>query len=705
MTRKSIQLLPGSPWPLGATPQDGGVNFAVYSESAVHVLLAIFEGKHDASEIDLPMPVRTGFVWHGFLPDAEPGLRYGFRAYGPFDPSRGLRFNASKLLLDPYARAISGDVTWNDTVYGYQRNQGDPNMRNHDDSSSSVPRSIVVDPVFDWQGIEPPRHPLANTVIYECHVRGATMLHPAIPEHLRGTYAGFAHPAMLDHLRSLGVSAVELLPIHHFIDDEFLVEKGLRNYWGYNTIGFFAPMGRYSSAGDTGGQVREFKEMVRSLHAEGIEVILDVVYNHTAEGGKDGPTLSFRGLDNPTYYRHPPDRPGDYENFSGTGNTFNTQHPAVVRLVMDSLRYWVEEMHVDGFRFDLTTSLGRDADGFDAWSRLLTAIGQDPVLQRTKLIAEPWDLGPGGYQVGRFPVRWSEWNDHFRDTMRAFWLGHQVRLGEFALRLTGSSDLYDRPGRGPLATINYVTCHDGFDLTDLVSYNAKHNEHNGENGQDGSNNNLGYNFGVEGASTDPEVLAGRFLARRNLLATVLLSRGVPMLFGGDELCQTQHGNNNAYAQDNETTWFDWSLDDRQSEFLEFVQYLISLRNAHPALRPVRYADSESPVPHEPGIVSWHDADGSEMMPAAWGRQEPRRVMFTIEPDPALPDDEPDSLLVVVNASDEAAQFAIPKLEKRRHTDWQVLLDTAKGNGRSAATLTGGAQHGIEACSILLAMAR
>lgn len=705
MTRKPTQLLPGTPWPLGATVRDGGINFAVYSEHAVHVLLAIFEGDGGETEINLDLPVRSGFVWHGFLPDAGPGLRYGFRAYGPFDPSRGLRFNASKLLLDPYARAISGDITWNDTVYGFQRADSDLSMRNHEDSSGSVPRGIVIDPAFDWQGVEPPRHTMANTVIYECHVKGATKLHPDVPEALRGTYAGFAHPAMVGHLQSLGVSAVELLPVQHFIDDEFLVEKGLRNYWGYNTIGFFAPMGRYSSVGDEGGQVREFKEMVRTLHGSGIEVILDVVYNHTAEGGEHGPTLSFRGLDNPTYYRQPPNRPGRYENFSGTGNTFNTQHPAVVRLVMDSLRYWVQEMRVDGFRFDLATSLGRDADGYDHWSRLFTAIEQDPVLQDTKLIAEPWDLGPNGYQLGRFPVKWSEWNDRFRDTTRSFWLGHQVRLGEFALRLTGSSDVYDRPGRGPLASVNYVTCHDGFCLRDLVSYNTKHNEKNGEDGRDGSDANLGYNFGVEGPSDDPVVRVARFQARRNLLTTVLLSRGVPMLLGGDELCHTQQGNNNAYAQDNEISWLNWQLDERECNFLDFVRHVLSLRNGHPVLRPVRYADSESPVPHEPGIVSWHDADGSEMMPAAWGRQEPRVIMITIQPDPSLPEDEPDSLLIIFNASNDDRAFLIPKLEKHRQTAWTVVLDTSAVDGKSETILTGGQSAQITGCSIVMASTR
>ena len=704
MTRKPIELLPGAPWPLGATLRDGGINFAVYSENAVHMLLAIFEDHEGATEIDVALPVRTGFVWHGFLPGAGPGLRYGFRAYGPFDPSRGLRFNASKLLLDPYARAIAGDVSWNDTVYCHQRS-GDPTMRDHEDSSASVPRSIVIDPSFDWQGIEPPRHSLANTVIYECHVRGATKLHPDVPEALRGTYAGLGHPAMVEHLRSLGISAVELLPVQHFIDEAFLVAKGLRNYWGYNTIGFFAPMGRYASTGADGGQVGEFKEMIRSLHSAGIEVILDVVYNHTAEGDSAGPTLSFRGLDDLTYYRHPPGHLDLYENYSGTGNTFNTQHPAVVRLVMDSLRYWVQEMHVDGFRFDLATSLGRDADGFDSWSRLFTAIRQDPALQGIKLIAEPWDLGPGGYQLGRFPVGWSEWNDHFRDTSRSFWLGHQVRLGDFALRLTGSSELYDRPGRGPLSSINYVTCHDGFVLTDLVSYNTKHNSPNGENGHDGTNNNLGYNFGVEGPSNDSIVLDGRFQARRNLVATVLLSRGVPMLLGGDELCHTQEGNNNAYSQDNEISWLDWSLDPREREFLEFVRYAISLRNAHPALRPVRYADSESPVPHEPGIVSWHDADGNEMMPADWGRQEPRVIMITIEPDPNLPQDEIDSLLIIFNASNDDREFRIPQLDKRRRTGWQVVLDTSSGNGQAEATLAGGSAVQIAGCSIVMAKTR
>jgi isoamylase len=705
VSQRILQLLPGLPWPLGATVRDGGVNFAVYSEHAEKILLAVFEGEGDAIEVDAALPARTGFVWHGFLPDAGPGLRYGFRAAGPFDVDRGLRFNASKLLLDPYARAISGDLIWDDSVYDYQRRHGDHTVRNHADSAASVPRSVVVDSDFDWQGIGPPRRPLADTVIYEVHVKGATKLHPDVPVELRGTYAGLAHPVMLEHFRSLGITAVELLPVHEFIDDEFLIEQGLVNYWGYNTIGFFAPMARYSMAGDGGSQVREFKEMVRSLHGAGIEVLLDVVYNHTGEGGKDGPSLSFRGLDNPTYYRRPPDRPDGYENFSGTGNTFNTQLPAVVRLVTDSLRYWVEEMHIDGFRFDLAASLGRDAAGFETWSRLFTAIYQDPVLRGVKLIAEPWDVGPDGYQVGRFPNNWSEWNDRFRNTTRAFWLGHNASLGEFALRLTGSSDLYDRPGRGPLSTINYVTCHDGFDLTDLVSYNRKHNEANGEDNRDGTNDNLGYNFGVEGPTDDPEVLDARYQARRNLLATLMLSHGVPMMLGGDELSMTQDGNNNAYCQDNEITWLDWSLDDRERRFLEYVRHLIAVRNAHPALRPLRYVESESPEPHEPGIVSWRDADGTELMPGPWGRQQPRVLMLTIEPAPYLPQDQWETVLIMINASNDDTLFHLPKLGKRRKTEWTVVLDTAREDGRSNEVHIGGKNLRVTGCSMLMATAR
>ncbi len=705
MIQRTLDLLPGSPWPLGATVRDGGVNFAVYSEHAWKILLAVFEGEDDAIEIDATLPARTGFIWHGFLPNAGPGLRYGFRANGPFDFSQGLRFNGSKLLFDPYARAFSGEVKWDDSVFGYQRSHGDHNVRNHTDSAASVPRSVVIDPTFDWQGVEPPRHRLADTIIYEVHVKGATKLHPGVPEEMRGTYAGLVHPVMLDHFRSLGITAVELLPVQEFVDEEFLIEKDLVNYWGYNTIGFFAPMGRYSMAGDGGEQVREFKEMVRRLHSVGIEVILDVVYNHTAEGGGDGPTLSFRGLDNPTYYRRPPDHPDRYENFSGTGNTFNTQHPAVVALVTDSLRYWVEEMHVDGFRFDLAASLGRDNGGFDTWSRLFTAIYQDPVLRKIKLIAEPWDVGPDGYQVGNFGNNWSEWNDLFRDTMRSFWLGHNVTLGEFALRLTGSSDLFDRPGRGPLSTINFVTCHDGFDLTDLVSYNQKHNEANGENNRDGTNHNLGFNFGVEGPTVDPEILDARFQAKRNLMATQMLSHGVPMMLGGDELSMTQDGNNNAYCQDNQITWLDWGLDERERDFLEYVRHVIGLRNTYPALRPLRYVESESPEPHEPGIVSWRDADGAELMPGPWGRQQPRVLMLTIEPAPDIPKNQGDTLLIMFNASDEDRAFRVPKLGKRRRMVWQVVLDTSRPDGKSDELLKGGRDANVSGCSILVATAQ
>lgn len=703
MIQKSLGLLPGTPWPLGATVRDGGVNFAVYSENAEKMLLAVFEGEGDSVEFDAALPARTGFIWHGFLPNAGPGLRYGFRANGPYDIDRGLRFNVSKLLLDPYARAISGDLIWDHSVYDYDRELNDQTVRNHANSAECVPRSIVVDSAFDWQGIEPPRRRPADTIIYEVHVKGATKLHPGVPEEMRGTYAGLAHPVMLEHFRSLGITAVELLPVHEFVDEAFLVDKRLVNYWGYNTIGFFAPMGRYSMAGDGGEQVREFKEMVRSFHSQGIEIYLDVVYNHTGEGGKDGPTLSFRGLDNPTYYRRPSDHPSEYENFSGTGNTLNTQHPAVVTLVMDSLRYWVEEMHVDGFRFDLASSLGRDAGGFDTWSRLFTSIYQDPVLRNVKLIAEPWDVGPDGYQVSRFPTRWSEWNDRFRNTTRSFWLGHQATLGEFALRLTGSADLFDRPGRGPLATVNYVTCHDGFDLTDLVSYSQKHNWANGEENRDGSNDNLGFNFGIEGPTSDPEILDARYRARRNLLGTMMLSHGIPMLLGGDELSKTQGGNNNAYCQDNETTWLDWTLDERKGAFLAFVRRLIALRNAYPALRPERYVESEFPVPHEPGVVSWRDADGSELMPGPWGRQDPRVLMLTIQPGGEARCEQTESLLIMFNASNNDTKFRVPKLGKHRRTRWRVVLDTAAGDGSSDAVLSGGGETTVVGCSILVAV--
>jgi glycogen operon protein len=669
------------------------------------MLLAFLGGAGDEMEADVVLPAKTGFVWHGFLPNSGPGLRYGFRAGGPFDPDRGLRFNRSKLLLDPYARAVSGNLVWDDSVFDYIRSRGDHGVPNHLDSCASVPHSVVVDPEFDWQGVEPPRRALADTIIYECHVKGMTKLNLDVPEELRGSYAGLGHPPVIDHLRSLGVTAVELLPVHQFVDDEFLVEEGLVNYWGYNSIGFFAPMGRYAASGDGGGQVREFKEMVRSLHRAGIEVILDVVYNHTGEGGRDGPTLSFRGLDNPTYYRLVANHPDQYENFSGTGNTFNTQHPAVVRLVMDSLRYWVQEMHVDGFRFDLATSLGRDEGEFEPWSRLLSAIYQDPALRTVKLIAEPWDLGPDGYQVGRFPNNWSEWNDRFRNTTRAFWLGHQATLGEFALRLTGSADLYNRPGRGPLSTVNYVTCHDGFDLTDLVSYNHKHNEANGEGNQDGTNDNLGYNFGVEGPTDDPMVIEARFQARRNLMTTLMLSHGVPMMLAGDELCQTQDGNNNAYCQDNPISWLDWALDDREREFLEFVRRLVALRNTYRCLRPWRYVESEIPVPHEPGVVSWHDADGSELMPGPWSRQSPRILMLTIEPQSDTGAHSADTMLILFNASDEDTEFRVPKLPHRRKTEWAAVLDTSRGDGKTDSTLASGEGVLISGCSILVATAR
>jgi len=562
-------LLPGRPHPLGATPTAIGTNFSLFSENATCVSVCLFDETGKQTDC-VDLRERTAFVWHGLIRDVKPGQRYGYRVEGPWEPEKGLRFNAHKLLVDPYAKALTGDVNWKAPIFPYDVASGDDLKFNDEDSADGVPKSIVIDSHFDWEGDRLPETPLADSIIYEVHVRGFSKLNEAVPEKLRGTYAGLACGASIAYLKKLGITAVELLPVHHFIDEGHLVDRGLHDYWGYNTLSYFAPMSRYSSSGDTGEQVIEFKEMVKALHKAGIEVILDVVYNHTCEGNRMGPMLSMKGIDNTTYYRQVPNDPRYYMDYTGTGNTLNVMNPQVLKLVMDSLRYWVTEMHVDGFRFDLASTLARELHAVSKLSSFFDTIHQDPTLADVKLIAEPWDVGEGGYQVGNFPVLWAEWNGKYRDTVRRFWKGDSGLLSDFAYRLTGSSDLYQMDGRRPYASINFITAHDGFTLCDLVSYNEKHNEANGDNNTDGANDNDSWNMGAEGPTDDPAINELRERQMRNFLATLILSQGVPMVCGGDEFARSQKGNNNGYCQDNELTWYHWKLSPSRERLLEFT---------------------------------------------------------------------------------------------------------------------------------------
>ncbi len=668
---------PGRPRPLGATWDGEGTNFAVFAEEAEAVELCLFAD--DGSEGRLGLPEVTAHTWHGYVPGVGPDQRYGFRVHGPFDPRRGLRFNPAKLLLDPYARAIEGIVDWDDSVFGH-RVDADDLVRDDRDSAPHMPASVVVHDGFPWGEDRHPGVPWSDTVIYEAHVRGFTMRHPDVPEHQRGTYAAMGSPPAVDHLRRLGVTTVELQPVHHFVSEHALVRRGLTNYWGYNSIGYFAPEARYSSSGRRGQQVREFKAMVRNLHAAGIEVILDVVYNHTAEGDRIGPTLSFRGLDNRSYYRLGDADPRSYVDFSGCGNALNVRHPQVLALIMDSLRYWVLEMHVDGFRFDLASALARGFHEVDRLSSFFDLIHQDPVISQVKLIAEPWDVGAGGYQVGNFPVLWTEWNGRYRDTIRDFWRGARTGVADLAYRLTGSSDLYQSDGRRPYASINFVTAHDGFTLDDLVSYNDKHNHANGEDGRDGSDDNRSWNCGVEGATDDPEVLALRERQKRNLLATLLLSSGVPMLLAGDEMGRTQHGNNNPYCQDNETSWLDWRLDGRRGALLEYTRALIALRRAHPVLRRRRFFQGQAI--HGSGVkdIDWFTRDGVEMDEARWRAPDVVTLGVFLNGE-EIPDLGPrgerivdDSFLLLLHGGAEPVAFALPGLPWAK--EYELVLDTA-----------------------------
>ncbi len=671
---------PGSSYPLGATYDGAGTNFALYSQVADQVELCLFSD--DGTETRLPLHEVDGFVWHGYLPGVGPGQRYGYRVHGPYDPAAGHRCNPAKLLLDPYAKAVEGDIDWDPAVFSYSFD--DPDERNDADSAPHVPRSVVVNPYFDWRGDRPPRRQYHETVIYESHARGLTKLHPGVPEAQRGTYAGLAHPAVIEYLQELGVTAVELMPVHQFVTDSLLSERGLANYWGYNTIGFFAPHNAYSSSGTRGEQVPEFKSMVHALHEAGIEVILDVVYNHTAEGNHLGPTLSFRGIDNTAYYRLVDDDPRYYFDTTGTGNSLLMRHPQVLQLIMDSLRYWVTEMHVDGFRFDLAAALARQFHEVDRLSAFFDLVQQDPVVSQVKLIAEPWDVGEGGYQVGKFPPLWSEWNGKYRDTIRDFWRGQAATLPEFASRFTGSGDLYASDGRHPVASVNFVTAHDGFTLADLVSYNSKHNEANGEENRDGTDDNRSWNCGTEGPTRNRAILALRQRQIRNFLTTLLLSQGIPMLLAGDEMNRTQQGNNNAYCQDNEISWVRWpDVPEGQDEGLtRFTRQLIRLRRDHPVFRRRQYPRG-GPV-HDGddalGDIAWFTPAGQEMTEDDWEAGFAKSLTVFLngeaitEPDQRGERVRDDSFLLLFNASEQDLEFAVPAA--RYGQAWEKELDTA-----------------------------
>ncbi|WP_433789956.1 glycogen debranching protein GlgX [Actinoplanes sp. CA-252034] len=671
-----MHIWPGNPYPLGATYDGGGTNFAIFSEAATRVELCLFDD--DGKETRIDLPEREALVWHGYLPRVVPGQRYAYRVHGPYDPSRGLRCNPSKLLLDPYAKAIDGNYEWDQALFSY--NFGDPGSFNDFDSAPFSPRSVVINPYFDWGNDRPLKIPMWETVIYEAHVKGMTVQHPDIPSDVRGTYSGLSHPAMIKYLKGLGVTAVELMPVHQFVHDSGLIERGLTNYWGYNTIGFFAPHNGYSSFPEGGGQVQEFKAMVKALHQAGIEVILDVVYNHTAEGNHLGPTLSFRGIDNPAYYRLVDEDKQYYYDTTGTGNSLNVRHHESLRLIMDSLRYWVTEMHVDGFRFDLAAALAREFHEVDRLAAFFDLVNQDPVVSQVKLIAEPWDVGDGGYQVGGFPPNWTEWNGKYRDSVRDFWRGEPSSLGEFASRFTGSSDLYQDDGRRPIASINFVTAHDGFTLHDLVSYNEKHNDANGEGNRDGESHNRSWNCGVEGETEDADVIVLRERQKRNFLATLLLSQGVPMIAHGDELGRTQRGNNNVYCQDSEISWIDW-VDARHEDVLTgFVRRLLKLRADHPIFRRRRFFSGQPAGDSALPDIAWLRRDGQVMTDADWNTHSGMTMTVFLnghgipERDALGEEIKDDSFLVLFNPLDSDVAFTLPGRDYGR--TWEVAANTA-----------------------------
>ena len=672
---------PGHPYPLGATWDGQGVNFALFSQHAGGAELCLFDKEDHRTQIAcIPMRERTDQIFHCYLPDARPGLLYGYRVHGPYDPERGLRFNPANLLIDPYARAISGTIEWSDALFAYKIGSPRQDLEiNPEAHSGGIPKCVVVDPAFTWGDDRHPRVPWHRTVIYECHVKGMTIQHPDVPEQLRGTYLGLASEPMIDHFLSLGVTAVELLPVHHFVVDRHLAERGLTNYWGYNSIAFLAPDIRYSSGG-LASQVYEFKTMVKKLHAAGIEVILDVVYNHTGEGNHLGPTLSLRGIDNASYYRLEPDNPRYYTDFTGCGNSLNMLHPRTIQLIMDSLRYWVLDMHVDGFRFDLAPVLARELYEVNRLGTFFDIIQQDPVLSQVKLIAEPWDVGPGGYQVGNFPVGWAEWNGKYRDTVRKFWRGDRGVIPDLASRLAGSSDLYKWSERAVYASINFVTAHDGYTLNDLVTYEQKHNEANGEDNRDGHDDNLSRNWGMEGPTDDPTIIALRERAKRNFLATLLLSQGVPMISHGDEIARTQRGNNNAYAQDNEISWVNWDLDERERALLDFTRHVIAVRQASPVLRRRHFFRGKAIDEEGNKDVTWIAPGGGEMTTANWRDPNAHAIGMMIDGDATDETDargrpvKGDTVLLLLNGGDSPVPFTLPSQEKIG--SWMLLIDTS-----------------------------
>jgi isoamylase len=683
-----VTVWPGSSYPLGATFDGGGTNFAVFSEIAEKVELCLIHD--DGHESRIPLDEVDGYVWHAYLPTVSPGQRYGFRVYGPFEPSAGHRCDPSKLLLDPYGKSFDGEFKFDQALFSYDMaaaadDPAETGTPPQVDSLGHTMTSVVINPFFDWATDRAPRTPYHETVIYEAHVKGMTQTHPGIPEALRGTYAGLAHPAIIDHLKSLNITAIELMPVHQFLHDSRLLELGLRNYWGYNTFGFFAPHSQYAANPQAGGAVSEFKSMVRAFHEQGIEVILDVVYNHTAEGNHLGPTINFRGIDNAAYYRLVDEDLRFYKDFTGTGNSLNARNPHTLQLIMDSLRYWVTEMHVDGFRFDLASTLAREFYDVDRLSAFFDLVQQDPVVSQVKLIAEPWDVGEGGYQVGNFPGLWTEWNGKYRDTVRDYWRGEPATLGEFASRLTGSSDLYEATGRRPSASINFVVAHDGFTLNDLVSYNEKHNEANGEDNQDGESYNRSWNCGVEGPTDDPEILELRHRQMRNIIATLMLSQGTPMIAHGDEMGRTQHGNNNVYCQDSELSWMDWSLVDKNSDQLEFTRKVTALHKNHPVFRRRRFFDGE-PIRSGDEVrdIAWLTPVGKEMTHQDWGAEFDKCIAVFLNGE-AIPEPDArgervvdDSFLLCFNAHDHAVDFVMP--DDDYATEWTAELDTTDATG-------------------------
>jgi isoamylase len=674
-----ITQYPGYPFPLGANWDGQGVNFSLYSENATAVELCLFDGENNSEEIArIRVKERTNHHWHVYVPGLQPGQLYGYRVYGPYEPQNGHRFNPSKLLIDPYAKAISGTIEWNDALFGYELGHPEEDLSfNEQDSAPFIPKAVVIDPRYDWEGDKLPRIPYHRSIIYETHVKGFTKMHPGIPEEIRGTYAAIGHPVTIQYLKELGVTAIELMPIHQFVLDKFLADKGLSNYWGYNTIGFFAPDVRYASGGTRGEQVYEFKNMVKELHKAGIEVILDVVYNHTAEGNHLGPTLSFRGIDNLSYYRLTEDKRFCMD-YTGTGNTLNAMMPYVLRLVMDSLRYWVLEMHVDGFRFDLAAALARELHEVDRLGSFFDIIHQDPVISQVKLIAEPWDIGEGGYQVGNFPPGWAEWNGKYRDCMRDYWRGAESMLGEFALRFTGSPDLYLEENRQPTASVNFVTAHDGFTLHDLVSYNEKHNEANGENNNDGESHNRSWNCGAEGETDNADVIHLRHKQKRNFLTTLFLSQGVPMIVAGDELGRTQGGNNNAYCQDNEISWINWEKAD--AELLTFTKKLIHFARRHPVFNRRKWFKGQPIKGVGVEDIAWFNTDGSEMTEENW-KQDYAKTLGIFLNGKGIPTPGPkgekildDNFFIIFNAYHDAIQFKLPPAKFGRK--WTKVLDTS-----------------------------